>query len=166
MSIFPANDLVLDVGRAADPVRKAGAITRLERLSLPSGVPASISGASLMPPVARSNPTNFQVSKSNQSMPTSASPERQDAHVTAFRKFEAFILQTWLEILLPKAGFCAYGHDQASGIWRSLMAEQLGEQLSKNDSLGIERLARHGVDNNDGESFINRIDFVSSRDKS
>lgn len=166
MSIFPSIDLVIDVGRAADPSRKAEALKRLERISSSTSASASIPFALNPTNLSTRNLLSFHSPKQQISTPPGASPDFQDNQVAAFRKFEAFILQTWLDVLLPKAGFGAYGNDQAGGLWRSLMAEQLGEQLSKNDSFGIERLAHHGAEHANEASIRNKIDFAMKTDKS
>lgn len=144
MAIFPATDLVIDVGRAADPSRKAEALKRLEKLSFSTAVSALNSEPPIPYNTHSSKRLSVDNSKSNLSTSPNVASGNQDSHVFAFKKFEAFILQTWLEILLPNAGSGAYGNDQAGSLWRSLMAEQLGDQLSKNDSLGLSRLALLG----------------------
>lgn len=141
MSIFPPSDLVIDVGRAADPSRRAAAIQRLERLSSP--VPDAGST-----PASHSDPYTFTnihptLSQSRPSDRLKLDTGRPDG-VSAFKNFEAFLLQTWLEVLLPKIDGGAYGNDHAGGVWRTLMAEQLGDQLAKSDSLGISKLIDHG----------------------
>ncbi len=155
MSIFPATDLVIDVGLAADPSRKAEALKHLEKLSFSTDVSASNSELPIPYNTHSSNRLSVHNSKSNLSTSPNVASGNQDSHVLAFKKFEAFILQTWLEILLPNAGSGAYGNDQAGSLWRSFMAEQLGDQLSKNDSLGLSRLALLGPEH-DAEALINK----------
>jgi flagellar protein FlgJ len=165
MSIFPATDLVIDVGRAADPAKKADAVQRLERISVSSHGLDEI-------PKTEHSPLNFpkklsSISLSARSSPTvaiSAHPDKDDSAV-AFKKFEAFLLQTWLEVLLPKENGGAYGHDNAGGVWRSLMAEQLGDQLAKSDCIGIGRLLARDSAETHASVIDDRIDFALRNDK-
>jgi len=140
MTIFPSTDLVIDVGRAADPSRRSEAIQRLERLSS-RGLDTGI--------IPASQPNSFILINNH---PTPSSSQPSDARIidrgapnraSAFKKFEAFLLQTWLDVLLPKIDGGAFGHDNAGGVWRSFMAEQLGDQLAKSDCTGISQLFHH-----------------------
>ena len=140
MSIFPPSDLVINVGQAADPSRRALAIQRLERLS------ASLPIDEIIPPFPSkthsfsSIQSTFSSSGLSSPQPQNHSLDRHSEGIPAYRKFEAFLLQTWLEQLLPKIDGGASGDNNASGVWRSLMAEQLGEQLARSDCIGISRL--------------------------
>lgn len=140
MSIFPPTDLVIDVGRAADPSKRAAAIQRLERLSSPGPDAGSLPA---------SHPDHFIFTNIHPTLSSSRPSDRLNIDagrpdsVSAVKKFEAFLLQTWLEVLLPKIDGGAYGNDHAGGVWRTLMAEQLGDQLAKSDCLGISRLIDH-----------------------
>lgn len=156
MSLLPASDLIIDVGRAADPSRKAEALHRLERLSFSAGDGETIPDFPKLPLDYKAMHPSFHISKATNSIPLHTLPRRMDNGSVAFKKFEAFILQTWLEILLPKVNGGAFGNDQAGGLWRSLMAEQLGDQLAKSDSLGITRLIEHSAQPTDDAPDPNR----------
>ena len=54
-----------------------------------------------------------------------------------YRKFEAFILQTFVETMLPKESEEVFGKGTAGGVWKSMLAEQLGAQLAKGNGIGI-----------------------------
>ncbi|WP_338305220.1 rod-binding protein, partial [Bradyrhizobium ottawaense] len=54
-----------------------------------------------------------------------------------YRKFEAFILQTFVETMLPKESEQVFGKGTAGGVWKSMLAEQLGSQLAKGNGIGI-----------------------------
>lgn len=144
MSIFPATDLVLDVGRAADPSKRDAALNRLERMSGVSSTEKFASGPQIASSSAMRHASFGVMSTHVQSRAPAASAQPHSEAPAAYKKFEAFILQTWLETLLPKLEGGAYGHDNAGGVWRSMMAEQLGDQLAKSDSLGLARVLNSG----------------------
>jgi len=131
MSIFPAADIVSDVARAANPARAQIAISRLQKAAAMRadngdrhqdfpGAPASRAASGL---------------SSNQA------PQRIEAGPdTPARKFEAFLLQSWLEIILPASEGGFFGNGGESSVWRSLMAEQLGDQLARSGGIGLQKM--------------------------
>lgn len=134
MSIFPATDIVSDVARAADPQKAQAAFARLSAMA----AARSVTGAQ----------ANFQTDAAPQNarlereMRTiiSASPPPQIQTLTATQKFEAFLVQSWLENLLPKEESGIFGSDPGANVWRSMMAEQLGAKLASTDCLGLQKL--------------------------
>ncbi|MEO8321901.1 MAG: rod-binding protein, partial [Bradyrhizobium sp.] len=53
-----------------------------------------------------------------------------------YRKFEAFVLQVFVETMLPQQGDL-FGKGTAGNVWRSMLAEQLGNQLAQGKGIGI-----------------------------
>lgn len=139
MSIFPATDIITDVARAADPKRVDVAMRRLNEAgaarpdfanAVDKAAPRGL-GAFAYP-----RPTTSVSAAGLETRPTPApSPA-----AAAAQKFEAFILQTWLEAMLPKEDSGAFGHGTAGGVWRSMMAEHLGAQLAKSGAIGLDRI--------------------------
>jgi peptidoglycan hydrolase FlgJ len=54
-----------------------------------------------------------------------------------FRQFEAFVLQSFLENMLPDNVESVYGGGFAGGVWKSMMAEQLANQMARAGGIGI-----------------------------
>lgn len=166
MSIFPATDLISDVGRAAIPLRKSEALHRLERFAFSAGGVAETQSTTKTVHNYRDVNASFVISTSKSSLPSNPlAPDKNEASV-AFRKFEAFILQTWLELLLPTAESGAYGRDQAGGFWRSLMAEQLGDQLARTGALGLARLTEHSLDQANDSQAKSKSDPIEESNRS
>ena len=57
-------------------------------------------------------------------------------------QFEGFVLRTFVEAMLPKEGTSFFSSGTAGGIWRSMMAERLGEELAAGGGIGIADLLR------------------------
>lgn len=57
--------------------------------------------------------------------------------LTPAQKFEAFVLQSFVELMLPKEAENVYGSGIAGGYWKSMMAEQMATQLAKTGKLGV-----------------------------
>ena len=54
-----------------------------------------------------------------------------------YRKFEAFILQMFVESMLPKDASEVFGKGTAGTVWRSMLAEQIGNEMAKGNGIGI-----------------------------
>lgn len=126
MAITPPTDIILDVARAADPDRYREAVERLARLRAAdtSTAPGATSpGASAPVFPARS-------------------PRRR---LDAYGQFEAFVLQSFVQSMLPKNATNVYGRGTAGEVWRSMLAERLGEELARSGQVGIaQRLSAAG----------------------
>jgi peptidoglycan hydrolase FlgJ len=145
MSIFPATDLVTEVAKAADPTRRDAAVARLSEIS--KATPNSIDGfATLMTDnhTAPPSPKPFVASPiaTIGSGPTGLSSIRPGE---ATQKFEAFIIQSSLETILPKSEGGFFGRGTAGDVWRSMIAEQIGDQIAKAGGLGLRKLLDHDL---------------------
>jgi peptidoglycan hydrolase FlgJ len=154
MSLLPATDIVADVAQAADPQRLRSAMRRLAEAS--PGEPVRKNefathvaqiGPRAATAIAPKPAVPAQISGS--APPISGMPE-------AAQKFEAFLLQSFVEAILPKDDR-VFGRGTAGGVWRSMTAEQVGAQLAKSGVLGLEKiLARHfGLAEMDGAPQAN-----------
>jgi hypothetical protein len=157
VSIRPPSDIVLDVANAADPASSAAATERLAKAAgdtsksdsdfsnvmaeveqeppvamaanagapvpIPLAVPAHVTASPLL--------TQPHFSEASQA---SAAPGSADAKV--YQGFQAVLLQNVLSMMLPESSDF-FGEGSAGEIWRSMLAEQLGDSLSKKMDLGI-----------------------------
>lgn len=126
MSIFPANDMIVDVARAADPTKRDLATRRLAALS---------QGADFGPMSAELRQGRLQT-QGVRTLQTAAQ-QRTPSAADPIRKFEAFILQSFIEQMLPKDTENVYGHGLAGDIWRSLMAEHMATRITEAGGIGI-----------------------------
>lgn len=56
------------------------------------------------------------------------------------QQFEGFVLRTFVEAMLPKENASFFGSGTAGDIWRSMMAERLGEEIAAAGGVGIAAL--------------------------
>jgi flagellar protein FlgJ len=161
VSINPPSDIVLDVARASDPREYRAAVDRLKQLGgAEAATDASAAGASAATesfsvPLPASAQTTSQPAQT-QTAPETAGSEpaasntasAQFAAATkgasdnsksaaAYQKFEAFLLQTFVEAMLPKDASEVYGSGTAGDIWRSMFAEHIANELAESAKLGI-----------------------------
>lgn len=142
MSIFPATDLVTEVAQAADPTRRNAAVARLSDLS--SVAPTSVDGfAELIAENRKLGQTKPSGVTSPIASNSSASSSMGVRPGEATQKFEAFIIQSCLETILPKSEGGFFGRGAAGDVWRSMVAEQIGDQIAKSGGLGLRKLLDH-----------------------
>ncbi|TFV40939.1 rod-binding protein [Bradyrhizobium frederickii] len=144
MIVTATPDLVLDVLEAADPVTQRAATAKLDALKSSDADFAATMDAEAGKAAAGAGQPATRVA-GVQSDALNGEPVRvikAPASGEVYRKFEAFILQTFVETMLPKESEEVFGKGTAGGVWKSMLAEQLGNQLAKGKGIGIaERLA-------------------------
>ena len=125
MAISPPSDIVLDVARAAGPADIEAARTALMKKA------GGVSGS-------------FTV---GEAAPLSRAADKADP-ATRYQRFEAMVLQTFIENMLPKDAEGVYGKGLAGDMWKSQMAEQLADVMAARGGIGIARsmLADHYLD--------------------
>ncbi|HEX2019673.1 MAG TPA: rod-binding protein, partial [Aurantimonas sp.] len=52
-------------------------------------------------------------------------------------QFEGFVLRSFIESMLPSEASSYFGSGTAGEVWRSMMAEEIGNELAKGGGIGI-----------------------------
>jgi len=131
MSISPPSDIVLDVARAADPVRYRRAVEQLGRA--PGPVDPLAFDASMQ---FAASPSTFDPASALMRLrgeDAAAAAQKPDA----YRAFEAMTLSSFVQTMLPTDASAVFGTGTAGDIWKSMLAERIGAELAKSDSFGI-----------------------------
>lgn len=126
MAISPPSDLILDVSRAADPVNLAEATNRLRSISAGGsgdGFALAYAGAT-----NRAGASEGSFRTAGYEGPSEKSPAE---------KFEAMILGQFVETMLPDDSEAVFGSGTAGEIWKSMLAEQVANQLAASGGVGI-----------------------------
>ncbi|MBR0837724.1 rod-binding protein [Bradyrhizobium manausense] len=136
MIVTATSDLVLDVLDAADPVAQRAATAKLDALKssdvdFAESMDAAASRATDQSAASMAEAQSGVVNGPPVQVIKKPGPDE------VYRKFEAFILQTFVETMLPKESEEVFGKGTAGGIWKSMLAEQLGAQLAKGKGIGI-----------------------------
>jgi hypothetical protein len=63
----------------------------------------------------------------------------------AAQQFEAFVLQSFVEELLPKDADSVFGGGLAGGYWKSLLSEKLAGVIAEQGDIGIAQYLRKGA---------------------
>ncbi len=135
MSIAPPSDIVLDVAQAADPQRLQAATTKLNAMATASGA-AAVDFDSLLASAA-AKPSGARSAAGSTLRSTHASTI--NPQMSPYRKFEAVLLQTFVQEMLPKDDNL-FGDAASADACRSMMAEQLADQLAKSGRIGIAKM--------------------------
>lgn len=133
MSIAPPSDIVLDVAKAADPAQVRAATARLA--SLAGGATTDIDFSSVLD--AQSKPLLSQPAlPAVHAAEISRGHALQSAPGSPYQKFEAVVLQNFLQDVLPKNSEL-FGDAFSADAYRSMLAEQVATQVAKSGRLGI-----------------------------
>ncbi len=117
MAISPPSDIVLDVARAVEPAGVQAARAAL----------ASRSGAAT---------GTFSLGEETVTASLSRQPDKA-APAESMKRFEAMVLQTFIENMLPQNAEGVYGKGMAGDMWKSMMAEQIADTVAERGGIGI-----------------------------
>lgn len=137
MAISPPSDIVLGVALAADPEQYRLAAERLRRISgtreaaqseaLPWPAASAPAGTPVLTPAG---PATAKIVKGAKGA------------ADAFGQLEAFVLQSFIQSMLPKNAEHVFGKGAAGDVWKSMLAEKLANELSRSGQVGLaKRLA-------------------------
>lgn len=158
--INPSTDIILEVARAADPGRMHAATERLVRFAEGAGPEAGVFARMLGEAGGRRvasprpfDPASARVALQNRALlghaadqgpPGAAAPRVAEARaLTPHQQFEAFVLRNFVETMLPDDATVAFGAGTAGEIWKSMLADKIGEEMARAGGIGIaEQLAR------------------------
>lgn len=139
MIVTATPDLVLDVMEAADPVTQRTATAKLDALKSSDADFAAAMDAEAGKAAAAADQPAAKVTEAQSGLVNGPPVQviKKPGADEVYRKFEAFVLQTFVETMLPKESEEVFGKGTAGGIWKSMLAEQLGNQLAKGKGIGI-----------------------------
>lgn len=110
-------------------LRETAASTETFQSSMPSGTQA---------PAAR--PANVAdpaaTTTTRPSVGAGGPPRRR---LDAYGQFEAFVLQSFVQSMLPKNATNVFGSGSAGEFWKSMLAEKMGDELARSGQVGIAR---------------------------
>ena len=117
MAVTLTTDIVADVMRAASPEKLQAAQARLRGIA--AGNSAAAGFAAKLEQAGASRQPDAR------------------AEAAAMEKFEAMVLGTFFEKMLPADSTAAYGEGLSGEMWKSIMAQHLGDAVAKQGGIGI-----------------------------
>lgn len=121
MAISPPSDIVLDVSRAAEPAGVQAARLALARRGDAAGAATT---------------ATFSLGEGSAAAKASAAGPKAETPAS-FVRFEAMVLQSFIQNMLPKDAEAVYGKGMAGDMWKSMMAEQLAGVMAERGGIGI-----------------------------
>jgi peptidoglycan hydrolase FlgJ len=143
MAIKPSSDIVLDVLKAADPVRAQAATQRLATLGA-GGVDEADDFAKVLDAAAQPSTPDPDIKANAADMRDRLAALNPgaiaDQKMTRTQvEFEASILKTFVDAILPKDETDVYGQGSAGDIWKSMLADQIAKQIARSGAFGISK---------------------------
>jgi flagellar protein FlgJ len=119
VAISPPSDIVLDVARAVEPAGIEAARAELARRggSVAAGAAAAFSLGDMR----------------NAAAPATGPGKSPDT----FKRFEAMVLETFIQNMLPKNAENVYGKGVAGDMWKSMLAGKLADAMAERGGIGI-----------------------------
>jgi peptidoglycan hydrolase FlgJ len=143
MAIKPSSDIVLEVLKAADPLRAQATTNRLTALGGGSVGAAddftrvldATEQSSIERPEATPDLSNMRARLSGVSLDEANAQKAARTEID----FEASMLKTFVDAILPKDEADVYGQGTAGDIWKSMFADQIARQIAKSGAFGISK---------------------------
>jgi len=135
MAINPLSDIVLDVTRAADPHAYRASVEKLQG-SRPLVHTASFDTSSQSVSIEKMRP--------------STAMKEQAALENPHRKFEAFMLQSFIMDMFTSDTSSVFGKGAGADFWKGMLAEKMADEMAQGGGIGIaalmdERAAANGA---------------------
>ena len=138
MAINPGSDLLSDALLAAEPQRAKAATDRLAGLAANDGAAAPAFEEALDAEAAATPRTGG--TKSPLTVTIGSQQTVVSNPVSPYQQFEATMLKSFFETMLPKKADAVFGSGLAGDVWKSMLAESLATMVSRTKSIGIARV--------------------------
>ncbi len=138
VAISPPSDIVLDVTRAADPEKYRLAAERLARLRATAPTNETFTVPQARAPAAAAADVADTAATSTRPLDVGTGSQTR-RRLDPYGQFESFVLQTFVQSMLPKNAANVFGKGSAGEFWRSMLAEKMGDELARSGQVGIAR---------------------------
>lgn len=152
MGLSLTTDIALDVSKAADPQRLAAARAKLLAIKSAGDIQTAEPAANATNSKGAKPPVVAGLQRETSPFRTSASQiaetpaKTSNERAKAAQEFEAFILQTFVQELLPKDAESVYGHGTAGSAWRSMLSEKIAHVIAESGGIGIAERLTQAID--------------------
>lgn len=136
MAINPPSDLVLDVARAADPQAFRASAARLQRSAAVATVALGDKAGGL-PGLTRENFAGL-------AQADGAALQTGSDINPAYRKFEAFMLQNFVQSMFTGDSQSTFGKGLAGEYWKSMMSDAIAQKMAEGGGIGVAAMLAAG----------------------
>ena len=79
----------------------------------------------------------------------------------AAQKFESFVMQSFIQEMMPETPESVFGSGISGDFWKSMMAEKIAEQVAERGNIGIADMIRNGPVVPQRRGAFNPLDVLS-----
>lgn len=135
LAISPPSDIVMDVARAAEPADVEAARAALARRANGAAAPFALDPSATVD-------AGSVLSRAAADKAEASNPAKK------FQRFEAMVLTTFIQNMMPKDTEGVYGKGLAGDMWKSQLAEKVADVMAAHGGIGIAKsmLADHYLD--------------------
>jgi flagellar protein FlgJ len=135
LAISPPSDIVMDVARAAEPADVEAARAALARRANGAAAPFALDPSATVD-------AGSVLSRAAADKAEASNPAKK------FQRFEAMVLTTFIQNMMPKDTEGVYGKGPAGDMWKSQLAEKVADVMAAHGGIGIAKsmLADHYLD--------------------
>lgn len=130
MAINPPSDLVLDVANAADPATLRASVEKLR----------SLASARVEAQTQLSRETFASIQQAGAASAALGGAAKPLAQHEAYKKFESFMLQTFVESMFTGDNQAVFGQGIAGDYWKSMMSEAVAKKMADAGGIGVARM--------------------------
>jgi Rod binding domain-containing protein len=80
----------------------------------------------------------------------------------AAQKFESFVMQSFIQEMMPETPESVFGSGISGDFWKSMMAEKIAEQVAERGNIGIADMIRNGHVAPQRPGAFNPLDVLSN----
>ncbi len=130
MAINPPSDLVLDVANAADPATLQASVEKLR----------SLAAARVEAQTRLSRETFASIQQAGTPTVSIGSTHAPDKQNAAYKKFESFMLQSFVESMFTGDNQAVFGQGIAGDYWKSMMSEAVAKKMADAGGIGVAKM--------------------------
>ncbi|WP_412057552.1 rod-binding protein [Bartonella sp. DGB2] len=132
MALRPVSDIIMDVGRAADPVQYQASVQKLRMIAASHA--AKVGGFAK------------NIEQASDQAPSSTAPvlpmvvRKENSSQAVYQDFEAFMLQSFIGNMFPDKAEAVFGKGQAGAVWKSLLAQEMAKEVARRGGIGVAQM--------------------------
>lgn len=142
LSIAPPSDIVMDVAQAADPARRQAAVAKLAAQAAAQGGSPPVDFAATLSSATPGPGTRTDPSLRLSPLVGAGRSQGLAGRGSPYQKFEAMVLQNFVESMLPKDTEL-FGDSASADACRSMFAGKIADQLARSGRIGIAQSIEH-----------------------
>ncbi|MEO9458123.1 MAG: rod-binding protein [Lentilitoribacter sp.] len=160
MAVSVNTDLIMGVINAAQPSSIAAADAKLSAKSV-SRIEIAAAGDEFAKELLNSQTQSSPAKDLSDLRSSFTQPNQSDAH----KKFESMVLHQFVQHMLPSDSSVIFGEGMSGDVWKSMMAQQIGDAISKGGGIGIADQMLADKANTDASPLGTAANIINARQR-